>query len=99
MTDRILVIVGAILAGAKAAVAARATGFDGRVVLVGDEHEVPYERRPGLRTARESDRLRRRLRCPREGLACSLVTRDPAKGSTFGRWKGGGVKIRPVLTG
>jgi hypothetical protein len=90
MTDRILVIVGAILAGAKAAVAARATGFDGRVVLVGDEHEVPYERRPGLRTARESDRLRRRLRCPREGLACSLVTRDPAKGSTFGRWKGGG---------
>jgi len=45
-TDRTLVIVGASLAGAKAAEAARATGFDGRVVLVGDEHESPYERPP-----------------------------------------------------
>ena len=39
MVDRTLVIVGASLAGAKAAEAARATGFDGRVVLVGDEPE------------------------------------------------------------
>jgi 3-phenylpropionate/trans-cinnamate dioxygenase ferredoxin reductase subunit len=46
MTDRTLVIVGASVAGAKAAEAARATGFDGRVVLVGDEHELPYERPP-----------------------------------------------------
>jgi 3-phenylpropionate/trans-cinnamate dioxygenase ferredoxin reductase subunit len=50
MTDRILVIVGASLAGAKAAEAARATGFDGRVVLVGDEHEPPYERPPLSKT-------------------------------------------------
>ncbi len=46
MTGGTLVIVGASLAGAKAAEAARATGFDGRVVLVGDEHELPYERPP-----------------------------------------------------
>jgi 3-phenylpropionate/trans-cinnamate dioxygenase ferredoxin reductase component len=46
MTDRTLVIVGASLAGAKAAEAARASGFDGRVVLVGDENEPPYERPP-----------------------------------------------------
>ena len=46
MADRTLVIVGASLAGAKAAEAARARGFDGRVVLVGDEHELPYERPP-----------------------------------------------------
>jgi 3-phenylpropionate/trans-cinnamate dioxygenase ferredoxin reductase component len=46
VTDRTLVIVGACLAGAKAAEAARASGFDGRVVLVGDEDELPYERPP-----------------------------------------------------
>jgi 3-phenylpropionate/trans-cinnamate dioxygenase ferredoxin reductase component len=50
MTDRTLVIVGASLAGAKAAEAARATGFDGRVVLVGDELEPPYERPPLSKT-------------------------------------------------
>jgi 3-phenylpropionate/trans-cinnamate dioxygenase ferredoxin reductase subunit len=41
------VIVGASLAGAKAAETLRAEGFDGRVVLIGDERERPYER-PGL---------------------------------------------------
>ncbi len=35
MTDGTLVIIGASVAGAKAAEGARATGFDGRVVLVG----------------------------------------------------------------
>jgi len=40
------VIVGASLAGAKAAEALRQEGFDGRVVLVGAEHERPYERPP-----------------------------------------------------
>jgi NADPH-dependent 2,4-dienoyl-CoA reductase/sulfur reductase-like enzyme len=41
------VIVGAGLAGAKAAEALRTEGFSGRVILVGDEREHPYER-PGL---------------------------------------------------
>ena len=45
-TDQTLVIVGASLAGAKAAAGARTAGFDGRVVLIGDEHELPYERPP-----------------------------------------------------
>jgi 3-phenylpropionate/trans-cinnamate dioxygenase ferredoxin reductase subunit len=40
------VIVGASLAGAKAAETLREEGFDGRVVLVGSEHERPYERPP-----------------------------------------------------
>jgi 3-phenylpropionate/trans-cinnamate dioxygenase ferredoxin reductase subunit len=39
-------IVGASLAGAKAAQALREEGFDGRVVLVGAERERPYERPP-----------------------------------------------------
>src|SRR5918998_4117396 len=40
------VIVGAGLAGAKAAEALRAEGFEGSIVLVGDEPELPYERPP-----------------------------------------------------
>ncbi|HEX5595062.1 MAG TPA: FAD-dependent oxidoreductase, partial [Micromonosporaceae bacterium] len=40
------VIVGASLAGAKAAETLRAEGFTGRVILVGDENERPYERPP-----------------------------------------------------
>jgi 3-phenylpropionate/trans-cinnamate dioxygenase ferredoxin reductase subunit len=40
------VIVGAALAGAKAAEALREEGFEGRVVLVGEEAEQPYERPP-----------------------------------------------------
>jgi len=40
------VIVGASLAGAKAAETLREEGFDGRVVLLGAEPERPYERPP-----------------------------------------------------
>ena len=40
------VIVGAGLAGAKAAETLREEGFEGRVVLIGDEPELPYERPP-----------------------------------------------------
>ena len=40
------VIVGACLTGAKAAQELRDQGFDGRVVLIGDEQELPYERPP-----------------------------------------------------
>src|SRR5689334_8442833 len=40
------VIVGAGLAGAQAAAALRGEGFEGRVILIGDEPERPYERPP-----------------------------------------------------
>src|SRR5215207_9808223 len=40
------VIVGASLAGAKAAETLRSEGFDGRIVLIGAERERPYERPP-----------------------------------------------------
>lgn len=43
-TERTFVIVGASLAGAKAAMELRHAGFDGRVVLIGEEAEQPYER-------------------------------------------------------
>src|SRR3954468_3630177 len=45
-TDQTFVIVGASLAGAKAAETLRAEGFDGRIVLIGAEPERPYERPP-----------------------------------------------------
>ena len=45
-SDRTFVIVGASLAGAKAAETLRAEGFDERVVLIGAEDERPYERPP-----------------------------------------------------
>ena len=44
--DHTFVIVGASLAGAKAAETLRQEGFDGRVVLVGAEDARPYERPP-----------------------------------------------------
>src|SRR3954470_18884729 len=40
------VVAGAGLAGAKAAETLRAEGFDGGLVLVGDEPDRPYERPP-----------------------------------------------------
>jgi 3-phenylpropionate/trans-cinnamate dioxygenase ferredoxin reductase subunit len=47
VNDRAFVIVGASLAGATAAAALREEGFDGRILLVGEEEALPYER-PGL---------------------------------------------------
>ncbi len=46
MSEQTFVIVGASLAGAKAAEELRERGFDGRVVLIGSEVERPYERPP-----------------------------------------------------
>jgi 3-phenylpropionate/trans-cinnamate dioxygenase ferredoxin reductase component len=45
-TQETFVIVGAGLAGAKAAESLREEGFDDRLVLIGDEPERPYERPP-----------------------------------------------------
>jgi 3-phenylpropionate/trans-cinnamate dioxygenase ferredoxin reductase component len=45
-TQQTFVIVGGGLAGAKAAQTLRDEGFDGRVVLLGDEDVAPYERPP-----------------------------------------------------
>jgi hypothetical protein len=43
---RCVVIVGASLAGLRAAQAARAAGFDGDLVMVGEEPHLPYTRPP-----------------------------------------------------
>jgi 3-phenylpropionate/trans-cinnamate dioxygenase ferredoxin reductase component len=43
---RTFVVVGANLAGGRAVETLRAEGFDGRIVLIGDEPDRPYERPP-----------------------------------------------------
>src|SRR5579862_5875288 len=46
MGDLTYVIVGAGVAGANAAESLRGEGFTGRIVIVGEEREAPYERPP-----------------------------------------------------
>jgi NADPH-dependent 2,4-dienoyl-CoA reductase/sulfur reductase-like enzyme len=41
-----LAVVGSSLAGLSAARAARAEGFDGRLILIGEERHRPYDRPP-----------------------------------------------------
>ena len=43
---RTIVIVGMSLAGLRAAEALRREGFDGRIVAIGDEPHLPYDRPP-----------------------------------------------------
>jgi 3-phenylpropionate/trans-cinnamate dioxygenase ferredoxin reductase component len=47
VTPQIVTVVGAGLSGGTAAATLREEGFEGRIVLIGDEPAVPYER-PGL---------------------------------------------------
>src|SRR3954470_932995 len=59
------VIVGAALAGAKAAEALREEGFEGRIVLVGEEAEQPRAPpTPPRRSRRSTCAARRRARRP-----------------------------------
>jgi 3-phenylpropionate/trans-cinnamate dioxygenase ferredoxin reductase component len=46
MTDRVVAVVGAGQAGFQAASSLRQEGFAGRVVLIGDEPGLPYQRPP-----------------------------------------------------
>jgi 3-phenylpropionate/trans-cinnamate dioxygenase ferredoxin reductase subunit len=55
---RTTLIIGAGQAGARAAEALRTHGYEGRIVLVGDERHAPYERPPlskDVLTAKEDD--------------------------------------------
>jgi 3-phenylpropionate/trans-cinnamate dioxygenase ferredoxin reductase component len=45
-----VVVVGASLAGGTAAATLRDDGFDGRIVVIGDEPELPYQRPPLSKT-------------------------------------------------
>src|SRR4051794_29356843 len=62
------VIVGAALAGAKAAEALRDEGFEGRVVLIGSEDELPYERPPLSKEYLRGEAPREKARVHEEGF-------------------------------
>src|SRR3954449_887592 len=62
------VIVGAALAGAKAAEALRQEGFDGRIVLVGSETELPYERPPLSKEYLRGEAPREKARVHEDGF-------------------------------
>jgi 3-phenylpropionate/trans-cinnamate dioxygenase ferredoxin reductase subunit len=62
------VIIGASLTGAKAAQELRNQGFDGRVVLIGDEQELPYERPPLTKDYLRGEQPRGKTRVHAEGF-------------------------------
>src|SRR4051794_24010307 len=62
------VIVGAALAGAKTAEALRDEGFEGRVVLIGSEDELPYERPPLSKEYLRGESPREKARVHEEGF-------------------------------
>ena len=68
-TPETFVIVGAGLAGAKAAETLRHEGFDGRLVLIGDEPERPYERPPLSKDYLRGETAEKAV-CPRRELLC-----------------------------
>ena len=90
MTGHRVVIAGAGLAGARAAETLRAEGFDGDIVLVGDEPVGPYERpalsKEFLAGARDEESLLLRKpsfweeRSIELLLRTSVVEVDPARG-------------------
>jgi 3-phenylpropionate/trans-cinnamate dioxygenase ferredoxin reductase subunit len=76
-----LLIIGGGLAGAKAAEGAREAGFEGRIVLVGEEARDPYERPPLskdiLRAEKEPDSSRVHESGYYGEHSIELVTGDP----------------------
>jgi 3-phenylpropionate/trans-cinnamate dioxygenase ferredoxin reductase subunit len=84
MSDKTFVIVGASLAGAKAAEELRNQGFDGRVVLIGAEPELPYERPPLSKDYLRGESEREKARVHDEGFyrehEIELLTGEAATG-------------------
>jgi 3-phenylpropionate/trans-cinnamate dioxygenase ferredoxin reductase component len=79
-----LVIVGASLAGLRAAQAARKAGFDGQLVVVGEESHLPYTRPPLSKELLAGEHSIDQVQLPcdtldaewRLGLAASALDRD-----------------------
>ena len=64
MTElRTVAVVGAGLAGAKTVEALRAEGYDGRIILFGDEPHRPYERPPLSKGYLQGNDARRSTSC------------------------------------
>lgn len=77
MSGTRIVVVGASLAGLRACESLRQEGYDGPIVLIGDEPHAPYDRPPLSKSllAGEWDAERVRLRKPEEFDALGLDVR------------------------
>jgi len=90
---RTFVIVGASLTGAKAAEVLRLEGFDGRIVLIGEEPEHPYQRPPLSKEYLRGEAGREKVYVHDERFygehdielrtSARVVTLDPAGGQLF----------------
>src|SRR5947199_953097 len=68
MSKQAFVIVGASLAGAKAAEELPVRGFDGRIVLIGSEQDRPYERPPLSKDYLRGESKREKARVHEDGF-------------------------------
>src|ERR1700731_1641009 len=73
-----LVIVGASVAGLRAAKAARTTGFDGDLVMVGEEPPLPYTRPPLSKELLAGEHTVDRVQLPAGDLAIQWRLGAPA---------------------
>jgi NADPH-dependent 2,4-dienoyl-CoA reductase/sulfur reductase-like enzyme len=80
-----LVIVGASLAGLRAAQAARKAGFDGAVVMVGAERHRPYTRPPLSKELLAGEHTVDRVELPCDGLGIEWRLGAPAARLDRGR--------------
>ena len=92
---RRVVIVGASLAGLRAAQAARAGGFDGELVVVGEEAHRPYTRPPLskelLAGEQDVERVAAALGQPRRAVAPRRAGDEP-------RSRAAGASCSPTAT-
>jgi 3-phenylpropionate/trans-cinnamate dioxygenase ferredoxin reductase subunit len=75
---RRLVIVGASLAGSRAAQAARTAGFDGDLVMVGEEQHLPYTRPPLSKELLTGESAIERVHLPCDALEAQWLLGVPA---------------------
>ncbi len=80
-----LVIVGASLAGLRAAQAARKAGFDGELVMVGEERHLPYTRPPLSKELLAGEQDTERVHFPCDTLEAEWRLGVPAASLDRGR--------------
>jgi 3-phenylpropionate/trans-cinnamate dioxygenase ferredoxin reductase component len=82
---RRLVVVGASLAGLRAAQAARKSGFDGDLVMIGEERHLPYTRPPLSKELLAGEHTVDRVHLPSEELGVEWRLGVPAASLDRGR--------------
>ena len=91
---RRLVVVGASLAGLRAAQAARKAGFDGDLVMIGEERHRPYTRPPLSKELLAGEHTVDRVHLPSDELGAEWRLGVPAAGLEPGAPAGRAVRRR-----